>query len=529
MIRRSFLAGLLSSAAAVPAAAQAWRPGFAPGFKPGFQFLQRPPLPLPTPVLLESFDSVAGFTFGGSPQTGIDTARKVQGAGSLRLEGKGTGTGMLATKSLGSIDLASDDVIVWYVDLDNPGIDAGSANVTLERGGTYYGPGIGAVPAVFYNDQREPTGGRWEVKTIAEIGIPTGTAVTGLRARDDFKTAGAGSSLNPKIRHDAVYKTKAFPATIIITLDDAPVNTIINLLPLLRAENIPVSHYVPWGLVGQSGKASLAQYQAAYAAGDDICLDGTRDDTPVTSRASMSAWQSELQEGDQWLVTNGFTRGRGHITFPNGYKAGDASGNLPALVVANCTTNSTTTLTLSAAPSRTVNVGESVYGWQVPAGTVVTDASNQTALIVSNSIPAGTPKVTIADERGDFAPGKTGIGLASIGFKTATAGVRGSAQDNVMWTRFGVPLPFNLWRKSHTNLSWAQAQPEYDRAVATGGTLIPLFHGVYTGATGLDTPTDFFSSGLIPWARPLVAAGKVQFLTLSQWWARDGAAAAPAA
>ena len=478
---------------------------------------------LPTPVLLEAFDSLAGFTFGGSPQTGIDTARKVQGAGSLRLEGKGTGSAMTATKSLGSILLEADDVIVSYFDLEKPNIDVAAAYIQLERGGTYYGT------QVFWNDQQGPSGGRWHARTVSEIGIPTGTAVTGIRARDDFKTAGGGSSLAPAIRHDAVYKTKPYPAKIAITLDDAMASAMANLLPLLRAEGIPVSHYVPWGLIGQSGKATLAQYQAAYGAGDDICLDGTRDDTPVTSRASKAAWLAELQEGDQWLVSNGWVRGRGHTTFPNGYKAGDASGVVPPLAVANCTTNGTTTLVLSAAPSRTIVAGESVFGWQVPAGTVVTDASNQTSLIVSAAIPTGTPKVTLVDERGEFAVGKTSEGLASIGFKTATGGVRGSGQDNILWTRWGIPMPFDLCRKTHTNLTWTQAQPEYDRAVAIGGTVIPLFHGVYPGASGLDTPLEFFTSGLIPWARPLVAAGKVQFVTLSQLYAQDGAATAPAA
>ena len=526
MIRRSFLAGLLSSVAAVPAAAQAWRPGFAPGFKPGFQFLQRPPLSLPTPVLLEVFDSLTGFTLGGSPQNSIDTARKIQGSGSLRLEGKGTGTGMLATKSLGSILLEADDVIVWYTDADKPNIDVSSANIQLERGGTYYGPGTTA-PEIFLNDQYGPTGGRWEARTITEFGIPTGTAVTGIRARSNFKISGAGSSLNPTIRYDAVYKVKPFPATIILTFDDGLGSPLVNLTQYLRAEGIPASYYVPWGLIGQAGKATLAQWQAAYAAGDDICLDGTRDDQPVTTRPSLAAWQAEIQEGDQWQVTNGFLRSRGHTTFPTAYRAGDASGVVPPLAVASCTTNGTTTLTLSAAPSRTIVAGESVYGWQVPAGTVVTDASSQTSLIVSKAIPSGTPKVTLVDERGEFAVGKTSDALISIGMKTATSGVRGSAQDNIMWTRFGVPLPMNLWRKSNTNTSWTQAQPEYDRAVAIGGTLIPIFHGVYPGASGLDTPLEWFTDGLLPWARPLVAAGKLQFLTLSQWWARDGAATPP--
>ncbi|KQT52214.1 hypothetical protein ASG54_21670 [Aureimonas sp. Leaf460] len=479
---------------------------------------------------MEAFESLTGFTIGGNPVSSIDATTKLRGAGAIRLEGRGTGTTMTLTKSEGTIDLAADDVLVWATHVEKPTIDAYAANIQIERGGngTYYGPGAaGGRPAMLYNGNLGTTGFRFEAATVPEFGCALGPAVTNVRARDDFGVTGIGTGLNPVIRHAGLWKTKAFPGTVVLTNDDAMASFLANVAPALDAAGIPMSHYLPWEQVeaGAAGKASKATYQARYAKGDDICLDGHPLDQSVTTYANPDAWLAKMAEGDQWLVNNGWTRGRGHTTFPNADKA-----ILPATkIVAAVTANGTTTLAVTSKSAGTIANGQSVYGYLVPAGTVVVNAADQANPILNNPIPAGTPKVTFIDETGVWAVGQAQAKLAASKFwKSATTGVRGSGQDNVMFTRFGVPQPFDLWRKSHTDLSWAAAQPEYDRVVATGGTLIPLFHGSYAGATGLDTPPEFFTAGMIPWAAPLVAAGKLQFLTLSQWWARDGGATVPA-
>jgi peptidoglycan/xylan/chitin deacetylase (PgdA/CDA1 family) len=473
---------------------------------------------LPTPILLEAYDSTTGFTIGSAfINTAFQSSPKVQGAARFYGEGSGvSGTTPLLTKlNAVNIDPSTLSVIAYAIWFD----ERGQNLVPIQFGRNNAGF-VGFNKA--YNGF--PPGLRWEAVHVSEIAsLPTGTALTDIRLRLDTQLA----PYNTHVGVDCLLGNAKGRPTVVIGFDDGERTTYDTAFPYMQSKNMVGTIYLPAdsARIGDdsgsrhSGWLVVTECLAMKNAGWAIALDGTKDDTPMVTRADPAACVTEIQDMQAWLVSKGLDGdGSNHICYPNGWYQGDTSGVPPAAVqVAAATSDGAANSAITFGSAATVTVGMRMRGANVPANTRVTIVTDTTHVTVDKLVPVQTKAADFIDDSGAFYYPALPNALAAAGILTA----RTVLQEN-MYTRYGFGDQALVSRAHSTSaMTLADLQPFVDQALLRGETAEFYIHKVNsTGGSINMKDTDFYA--FIDYIAAKRDAGLLDVLTKPQWWARDG-------
>jgi len=467
---------------------------------------------LPTPILLESFDSLTGWSASGGGALSQDSVNKIQGSNRLVLSASGvSGQNPIATK----VSAFVSDPSTW---------GTVAVNIRQHRDGQQVMPYASVGRAGVYSGALNPPSEEfdstsvienvWKAVNVSELAnLPIGSGATDLR----FRMTGY-SPFDETISVDGLYANANGRPTVCITFDDNEDSTYDIAYPYMAARGMQGTAYIASGLVGVSDSMNLAEIQALYAANWTIGCDGTPDDSDMTLAANPAAACTQLQVVQNYLTSNGMPRGIGHLCYPFGNWRIGATG----VSVAAMTGAGTATVTFGVAA--TVTPGQTVYGKGVPLGTVVvTGGVAVTTAVLSNPIPVQTFPAKFIDESGVFYSDKLPAHLKANGVLTAR-----TTLGSPVYTRFG--LEGTQWQRLNgngvTGATLAQIIAKVDTAILRGLTIVFYLHRITIEGGSINISTSDFT-GLIDYLSTKKDAGILDVMTLEQLYARDGAATPP--
>lgn len=474
------------------------------------------PLPvLQTPVLLEGFNSVSGFSASGGATATLETtaSKKVQGTGSIKIEGSGvSGTNPIYTKtSAFTDDPATWDVIAWYECWPDSYLANAQSYFQFGRSAAYT-----SAQATFSQVNGNAGKGIWRAANVSEYtGMPVGSGSIDFRYR-----LTQNAPYDNIVNVDCLMKNAGGTPTVLFTFDDNEDTTTDVAKPAMDVYGMSGSCYIfqnGASGIGLSDSMTLAEIQALYAAGWDMACDGTNDDTSMTANADPAAAVTNINSVRTYLTTNGMPRGVDHFCYPNGFFFGDAAGVQPTAVqVAAMTGVGTGSVSFGAAAN--VSNGMAVYGFGVPAGTTVLSGGGVgvTSVVLSNNIPAQTKAAAFIDESGAFYKPKLQTALAAAGYKTGRTTLGGN-----FYSRFGFgDQALVIPGQGVSGATLAQMIAQVDAAILRKSTVLFYFHRITPAGGGINIATADFQ-GLVDYVGAKKRAGQLAVLTLSQLWNRD--------
>jgi hypothetical protein len=464
---------------------------------------------LPAPLLLEGFNSLAGWTAESvNLELSLDNVAPVEGGSLLRLQAKADGTGEVrATKaSIGTINPANLGTMLIYARFDDdPDYQRyNNFNAYFRKGATSYFKAVSSGLSASFT-----SGGRWfsmEASTFNNSFTSAGSAEYGLQIMlTEAQSGGA------KISLDAfVAKGEGRPA-IILTLDDIPVTQFNNARPLLNDRGLKGTFFIPTANIAATDRMTVEQLATLYADGHDLASNGTPDDTAMTSRPTLEAAIADIKAVRAFLIANGWTRAVDHLCYPNGSTR--TPGTEVTTTAATSTGNDVVTMTSTAG----VTAGMKVVGYNVPRITRVVSVDSVTQITVDHNIPAQTKPMTFVNDSGHFHTGKMQAALKAAGFKSG----RTTVATGSFPSRFGVgDQALYCIGNPTSGRTFAQLQTTTDAAIRRGETLMFYTHGVFSGAAGQHTDVAVFTE-FLDYLKAKSDAGEIDVLTVSQWWARD--------
>lgn len=473
---------------------------------------------LPSPALLESFDAAEQFTASGGATLTQDTVNKVQGAGSLLITADGTQPAIATKFNVANTDPVALEVIAVYTDNGNdPEYQTTtSVDVRLGRGGTYYGLTGVSNPSI--SDLN--LGGFWNSYNVTDAGSlgTKGIGQIDLRITQNNTAPRCGTT-----RVDALYTNAAGIPTVVWTFDDLMIGQYNVAFPLWQSLGLKGTLYVAPSFLasGPPSHLTLPQVQEMYAAGWDMGCDGTWDDSNMTAHATAADAISDISNVRQFLIDNGMPRAQDHLCYPFG------ACRVPGtkVQISGVTSDGTNVITV-ASTSGIVN-GMRAAGILVPRSpaTTVVSINNATQVTLSAAIPPGTSDMSFTDTSGEFHTGKLPAALRVAGFKTGRLTVTGQRFTRFGFADQGLIFPSNSTNStSFPNLAAFQAR--IDLIEKRGQTIMFYSHDIFPGGSGLHTDQNLFTQ----FSNELAfraAAGRIQVLTISELWARDGNATPP--
>lgn len=503
---------------------------------------------LPAPIVLENFDSTANLsvTAAGNPVLSVDTADKVQGAGSVLAVGQGAGNRLMRTLgALTSIagvgSLAGLGSIVWLKEELNPYASAStSGSIRLDQTTGTPGTSGSMDGAQFANAHK---GKIWNSVRPDQVAYLQGRDPSLSRKFAFDRSSAAQAPHAQRTRYDALLAKAGCRSALILRFDDAIRTQLTAAVPELVSRGVLATFYLPTDLVENSnGTGRLTWADVAYLVGlgMDMQLDGTKDDTGMTSKASPAAAIAELKAMRDLLMQRVPGTDPRHFCYPNGYTdAFAAASNLTEHRVypggaATGTSGSANITGMTTANMSGIAVGMKVGGFGVPAGTTVqaVDPSAGT-MVLSTPLTAG-PLTSIAvwDDSSPFFLDKLQDALKADGtFYTGS-----TTNFDTFHSRFGIAdraflMPAYSMSNGSTGSDTDQQLADriiarIDLAIARRENIEFYIHGVQAGGTFITTP-------LATWTVVLDAivsrrdAGSVDVLTKAQWWARDGGSSCP--
>jgi Polysaccharide deacetylase. len=475
---------------------------------------------LPAPVLLEGFESKTGFTdLNGT--TVIDATAPVQGSGLLKFNGTAAGLPNATKTNIASLDPATMGVVAVYTKLgtDYDAQTCTGVDTRFGRSGTYQtvsevtGPKSVSSPTTFV-----ATGGFWHSFNIADVPALTALGAGQLDVRMNPSSTTPHAS-TPSV--DCLVRNAGGRPTAILTFDDARPGQLTIGLPVMQERGLVGSLYIPTAVIGQANRHSWADLRTFEAAGWDVALDGTNDDSVMTTRANPAACVSELLAMHAALDANGIVgAGRWHLCYPNGVFMASAMPVIPSAVTGNTTT------TVSMASTAGIAAGMRVIGLNVPAGTVVSSVPDSTTVILSNPVPAQTTAMKFVDASGPFHGNKLIDALKAAGFKSGRTTTAGGPVD-CFHSRFGIgDRGLLLPGRGFTSQTSANMIAWVDKIIANQMTGMCYMHDILPGGGSINVSTADFTA-FMDYLKGRVDAGVLDVLTLSQWWARDGGSSVP--
>jgi hypothetical protein len=467
---------------------------------------------LPTPVLIESFDNAAQWTAGGGATLSNE-------AGGLVIAADGTQAPQATKTNVATFDKADGGVLAWR---QNHGDDpeyqtCTSVDIRPGVAGTYRGASAVSNPAVSDNN----LGDNWQSYNINDIsGHPTGVSQVDFRVQI---ADAAPRADRPRI--DMLYRNAAGRPTVLWVFDNAYIGVYNVAFPKFQSLGLKGTLFVSGlvaDVVGPPDHLTLAQIKEMYAAGWDVCPNGSSDDAPMNDHASVAEAIADIDSVKAWLISEGMTRGMDCMVYPNGVSR--VAGT--KVQVAAVTSNGTPVVTMASTAN--VLAGYKGAGVLVPRSpiTTVQSVDNATTLTMSAAIPAGTSAMSFTDTSGPFHTGKLQAALKAAGYKWGRLTANGQR-----YTRFGLGdqgLLFPAYNIGPTAFpSLATLQTRLNTIVSRGHTICFYTHNIAPGASGIHMDTTMFESFADEMATR-VAANTMDVLTLSQFMARDGSASPPA-
>ncbi|QIG73214.1 carbohydrate esterase CE4 superfamily protein [Rhizobium phage RHph_I40] len=492
------------------------------------------PPPLPTPLVLDLFASTAGYSTSASNCTVSAVPSAIPGvAGGLKLttNAVGSGSGIAGPKTLAEqYDPAVDfgDTIAVMVDWERWA--ANQIQFEIGRDSTYGGVSITA------NTDYAVPGPTWMAFPKSSFpNMPVGEGPIKLRPRYSTRTPS-----NAEVMYYAAVANCRGEPTLALRLDDDWESAFTRVLPFFQNELGPDAFFsvmVNPNAIGQPSRNSLANLQAMYAAGMDMCCDSPSDngyffwDNPAGSVEQMLTVR-------QYLIDNGMPRGAIHGCYPGGqYAATDTvpsgvHGGPPNIgvrsndIVATGTNVVTYTTLVSPAPTGTVPaVGMKVFGGfganKINGYTVMDVTGNTITFGEGENVNAAVTRLAFVDLSSPFTvpalPNAFAAAGCGIWTTTTGGGTSGSASYLPNFTRFGFGGRMQMMPgQGYTNGVLANMKLDLEKVAAVGGTLFPYVHNVFAGATGLDMDEDLFYEWLL-YAKSL----GFKFRTYNQVYERD--------
>ena len=106
--------------------------------------------------------------------------------------------------------------------------------------------------------------------------------------------------------------------TMVLTFDDGYTSVFTTAFPIMQKYGIVGTVYMNMGYVGDDGYLTLDQLHQLYDAGWTIA-DHTPVHTDLSSLPTVADVVAIIQQGTDWLLANGFTRGAYDFALPFGY------------------------------------------------------------------------------------------------------------------------------------------------------------------------------------------------------------------
>ncbi len=313
--------------------------------------------------------------------------------------------------------------------------------------------------------------------------------------------------------------------TLVLTFDDGGLGP-WNQLQYAQDKGIKGTIFYPWLYEGRNTKMSVAQLRDLKDAGWDIELNGTGDDVSITSLESADAAVEHLVSGREWLAENGLNDYARFFAYPNG-----AYDKRAEPITRYGVQGEVGSEVISLSSVSGVEVGMLAEGRSFPKGTrvVSVDSKNNTITLDQPSLDYGRGGESISepnsyisfyDDSAEFFTGRLQQKLKKAGFKVGR-----TTRPNTMYSRYcvgdyGLVAPARGSSISKGDDTLARVESWIEDPQKAGTTTLIYFHDITGSQDGINTSIDTYHMWLDKLAEAR-DAGKIQILTMSEWWERD--------
>ncbi len=321
-----------------------------------------------------------------------------------------------------------------------------------------------------------------------------------------------------------IKKAQGVP-TIVLTFDDGGLGP-WNQLQYAQDKGIKGTIFYPWLYEGRNNKLSVAQLKDLKDAGWDIELNGTGDDVSITSLESTDAAVAQLVEGREWLAENGLNDYARFFAYPNG-----AYEKRVNPVTKYGVTGEVGSAVLELTNVSGIEVGMLAEGRSFPKGTRVVSVNTKYKKVTldhpSQDVGRGGESMTkphnyisFYDDSEEFFIGNLQRKLKDAGFRVGR-----TTRPNTMYSRYcvgdyGLVAPARGSSISSGDDTLARVESWIEDPQEAGTTTLIYFHDVTGTQDGINTSVDTYHMWLDKLAEAR-DAGKIQILTMNEWWERD--------
>lgn len=281
-------------------------------------------------TLLQDFDSLTGFTIGGTPTVAeIDTTIYKEGTGSLKITASASAATVDFTASPG-LRFSTTNPIYGLLRIYLPvGSNATSVLVYLSTSAGFgAGTWTSATPLAYEGVRAQAAfKSGWNNLLLTRSSFTGGTPTLLDSAANSFTTIRVRVDANKgPVHFDALYIGGPSRPKALVMFDDAhesilTVNSAVfgtgkSAFDYMRDNNIKGTLYVASDLINTAGYLTTAQVNTLYAAGWDIA-NHTKTHTTISALTNEQI-ASELEACDTFLATNGWNRASKHFAYPTG-------------------------------------------------------------------------------------------------------------------------------------------------------------------------------------------------------------------
>ncbi len=313
--------------------------------------------------------------------------------------------------------------------------------------------------------------------------------------------------------------------TIVLTFDDGGQGP-WNQLQYSQDKGIKGTIFYPWLYEGRENKLSVAQLSDLKDAGWDIELNGTGDDSPMIFQETVDAAVEHLVSGRKWLAENGLNDKARFFAYPNGtYEERtnpivkhDVTGDVGSVVIKMNNVSGIKKGML--AEGRTFPKGTRVVKVDAKKHAVILDHSSLGYGRGGESLSSPSSYMVFYDDSSEFFTGNLQAKLKREGFKIGR-----TTRPNTMYSRYcvgeyGLVAPARGSGISKGDDPVERIESWIEDPQKAGTTTLIYFHDITGSQDGINTSVDTYHM----WLDKLAEArdeGKIQILTMSEWWERD--------
>jgi hypothetical protein len=454
----------------------------------------------------------------------------VQGAAALSIDTLGVAGSQQIRKTV-NFDPSTSGVVAYRVQLDDD-YDfqcVSSVGFTMSSGGSFQGLAGVTGPGNLATGTPTKVGAFWhwfhpeEVPAVAALGPGSKTFRLG-------PVRGAPYSSGGKL--DAMMGSAGGIPTFIFGHDDGRPTIETKAKAIHLEHDADLTAYLPTGLIGQTGRITVAQLQATKAAlGNrfEPALNATpndlRMDTDWASPAAVVAALTDPVTGSRrWLADSGLDGpGRDFLCYSNGVHKLDGARIKKTDVVSNGSA------VVTMASTTGIVAGMRVVAYGIAKNMTVLSVDSGTQLTLSAAAPNGLAIVDFVNASGPFHGLKATDALAAAGFKLGRSTYQANMNNppynikaGMFFTRFGMGKDAMFHPAVATSeKTWAQLKEVVDYVIKTGCTCEFYTHAIEDELSGGINTTTALYSQLVAYVAGFRNAGQAAILTPSKLYARD--------